>query len=119
MPPGIGFKMSVCGFTRVVSAHMISSMLYRSTSTSTRDRQPHALTGGQDGAQEIALPAFFDLVALLDLDDAAAPIGHAVRDVDVLNDAWLQPFAQLEDRRLAYGRVDVVVVGHVHAQGVN
>ena len=28
MPPGIGLRMSVWGFTRVVSAHMMSSIVY-------------------------------------------------------------------------------------------
>ncbi len=55
-------------------------------------------------------------MALLHLDDAAAPIGHAVRDHHVLHDARLQPVAELEDRRLAHGRVDVVVVERVDAE---
>ena len=81
-----------------------------------RDGEPHALRARQRRAEEVALPAFVDLVALLDLDDAAAPVGHAVGDHHVLDDAGLQPVAQLEDRRLAHRGVDVVVVEHVHAE---
>ena len=81
-----------------------------------RDREPHALRARQRGGEEVALPALVDLVALLHLDDAAAPVGHAVRDHHVLHDAGLQPLAQLVDRGLAHGGVDVVVVERVHAE---
>src|SRR3974390_3028221 len=54
-----------------------------------RDGKPHALRTGQRGCEEIALPALVDLVALLHLDDTAAPVGHAVWDDDVLHDARL------------------------------
>ena len=63
-------------------------------------------------ALKVALPAFFDLVALLDLDDAAAPVGHRIGDHDVLDDAGLQAVAQFEDRRLADGGVDADLGGH-------
>src|SRR5579864_787616 len=62
-----------------------------------RDCEAHALAHGERGGQEVALPALLDLVALLDLDDATAPVGHAEGDVDVLHDAWLQPLAELEN----------------------
>src|SRR5574341_2452355 len=71
-----------------------------------RDGEAHALRARQDRREEIALPAFFDAVALLHLNDAAAPVGHAVRDVHVLDDSRLEPVAQLEDRRFAHGGVD-------------
>ena len=51
--------------------------------------EPHALIARKNCGQEITLPAFFDLVALLDLDNASTPIGHAVRNVDVLDDTRL------------------------------
>src|SRR5215471_9487595 len=57
------------------------------------DGQPHPLARRQDRAEEVTLPAFLDLVALLDLDDAATPVGHTEGNVHVLNDAWLQAFA--------------------------
>src|SRR5712671_2094970 len=38
--------------------------------------QPHALVAGQHRRQKIALPPFLNLVALLDLDDAATPVSH-------------------------------------------
>ena len=81
-----------------------------------RDGEPHALRAREDGGEEVALPALVDLVALLDLDDGAAPVGHAVGDHHVLDDAGLQPVAQLVDRRLAHRGVDVVVVERVHAE---
>src|SRR5882762_1281283 len=40
------------------------------------NRQPHALIARKHRRQKIALPSFFDLIALLDLDDAATPISH-------------------------------------------
>src|SRR5581483_5922475 len=80
------------------------------------DGEAHALAAGEDGAEEVALPALLDLVPLLDLDDAAAPVGHAVWDVYVLDDPRLQALAQLVDRRLADGGVDVAVVGGVDAE---
>src|SRR3974390_3842154 len=52
----------------------------------------------------------------LDLDDTAAPVGHAIGDDHMLYDAGLQPFAQLEDRRLAYRSVDIVIVQRMHAE---
>ncbi len=55
-------------------------------------------------------------MALFHLNDAAAPIGHTVRDHHVLHDARLQTVAQFVDRGLAHGRVDVVIVEHMHAK---
>src|SRR5713226_2236034 len=81
------------------------------------DGQAHALAAGQDAGQEVALPAVLDLVALLDLDNGPAPVGHAVGDIHVLDDAGLQPVAQLIDGRFADGGVDIGVVGHVDAEG--
>ena len=52
-------------------------------------RQAHALVARENRGQKVALPTFFDLVALLHLNDAAAPIGHGVRDVYVLDDPRL------------------------------
>ncbi len=52
----------------------------------------------------------------LDLDDRAAPIGHAVGNVDVHDDSRLHSLAKLEHRRFTDGRVDVVVVEGVHAE---
>ena len=52
--------------------------------------EPHTLIARKNSSQEIALPAFLDLVAFFHLDDASAPIGHAVRNVDVLDDTGLQ-----------------------------
>ena len=80
------------------------------------DGEAHPLVAGEDGGEEVALPALLDAVALLDLDDAAAPVRQAVRDVDILNDAGLQALAQLEDGGLAKRRVNVAVVGGVDAQ---
>src|SRR2546430_529158 len=80
------------------------------------DRQAHALTAGHRGNEEVAGPAVLPLVALLQLDDAAAPVGHREWNVHVLHDARLQPLAELIDRGLADGRVDVVTVEHVHAE---
>src|SRR5438034_2598293 len=80
------------------------------------DREAHALAARHGRNEEVAGPAVLPFVALLQLDDAAAPVGHRVWDVHVLHDARLQPFAELVDRRLADGRVDVVTVEHVHAE---
>src|SRR5438309_1170764 len=80
------------------------------------DREPHALAAGHRGDEEVSGPAVLPLVPLLQLDDAAAPVGHRERDVHVLHDARLQPLAQLVDRGLADGRVDVVAVEHVNAE---
>src|SRR5260370_29456746 len=71
------------------------------------------------GGQEVPLPSFFDLIAFLHLNDATAPVSHAVRNVHVLNDSLLQSFAQLVDRRLAQGRVDIIAIQHVNPQQVN
>src|SRR6476619_2980392 len=81
-----------------------------------RDCKPHALRAGERRGEEVALPAFIDLVALLDLDDTAAPVGHAVGDHHVLHDARLQPLAQRVERRLAHVGIDIVVVEGVDAQ---
>src|SRR5262245_6722679 len=81
-----------------------------------RDCKPHPLRAGERRGEEVALPAFIDLVALLDLDDASAPVGHAVGDHHVLHDARLQPLAQLVERRLAHCGVDIVVIERVYAQ---
>ena len=70
-------------------------------------------------AEEVALPALLQAVALLHLDDDAAPVGHAVGNVDVLDDAGLQAVAELEHRRLADRCVDVVFVERVRAQAVD
>src|SRR5205085_11826640 len=83
------------------------------------DRQAHALRTRENCPQEIALPPLFNPIPLANLDDAATPIGHRIRNVDVLDNAGLQPLAELEDRRLTYGRVDVAVVRHVDAQRVD
>src|SRR4029077_5054204 len=66
---------------------------------------------------EVTLPTFLDPIALLDLNDCPSPVGHAVGDVDVHDNAWLHAFAQLEHRSFADGGVDVVVVEGVDAQG--
>src|SRR6266404_1682252 len=89
---------------------------YTTLFRSHRDREPHALRAGERRGHEVALPPFVDLVTLLHLDDAAAPVGHAVGDHHVLHDAGLQPLAQLVDRRLAHRGVDVVVVEGVDAE---
>src|SRR6267378_5846536 len=70
------------------------------------DGEAHALAARHRGDEEVAGPAVLPLVALLQLDDAAAPIGHREWNVHVLDDAGLQPLAELVDRRLADGRVD-------------
>src|SRR4029077_4077946 len=66
---------------------------------------------------EVTLPTFLDPIALLDLNDCPSPVGHAVGDVDVHDNARLHAFAQLEHRSFADGSVDVVVVESVDAQG--
>src|SRR6266851_3160419 len=81
------------------------------------DRQPHPLAGGQDRAEEVALPTLLDLVALFDLDDAAAPVGHRVRDIHVLTNTWLQAIAQLINGGFADRGIDIVVVCHGRAHG--
>ena len=58
-----------------------------------RNREPHSLIACENRRQEIPLPAFFDLVPLLDLNNASAPVRHAERNIHVLNDARLQPLA--------------------------
>ena len=57
------------------------------------DRQPHSLITRKNRGQKIPLPTFFDFVPLLDLYNTAAPVGHAERNVHILNDAGLQPLA--------------------------
>src|SRR5580765_8481710 len=80
------------------------------------DDQTRALRSREDRGHEIALPPFFDAIALLDLDDRSAPIRHAVRNVNVHDDAGLHAFAELEHRRFADRRIDVVIVERVHAE---
>ena len=57
------------------------------------DREPHSLITRKNRGQKIPLPTFFDFVPLLDLYNTAAPVGHAERNVHILNDAGLQPLA--------------------------
>ena len=82
------------------------------------DRQPHPLARRHGRDQEVPDHAVVRLEPLLHLDDAAPPIGHAERDVDVLDDPRLETLAELEDRGLAHRRVDVVAVEHVDAEQV-
>src|SRR5579864_6359694 len=82
------------------------------------DREAHPLTARHGRDEEVADHAVIGLEPLLDLDDAAAPIGHLVGDVHVLDDAGLEPFAEFEDRRLAHGGIDIVTVEHVDAEQV-
>src|SRR4029453_14140513 len=60
---------------------------------------------------------FPDSVWLLYLNDCASPIGHAVGNIDVHDDARLHPLTKLEHRGFADSGVDVVVVESVDAQG--
>src|SRR5262249_61484171 len=79
------------------------------------DGEPHALRAGQGGGEEVALPALVDLMALLHLDDAAAPIGHAVRDHHVLDDARLQAGASTLNSGLAHRWRATASAESVHA----
>src|SRR5205807_4507876 len=83
------------------------------------NRQTHALVASENRGEKISLPTFFDLVALLYLDDAAAPIGHGIRDVQVLNNSRLKPLAQFVNRGLAQRGVDVIAVEYVYAEQID
>src|SRR5437870_11076340 len=84
-----------------------------------RDDEPRSLGRRQDGCHKISLPSFFDLVALLDLNDRPSPISHTVGNIDVHDDARLHPFAELEHRGFTHRGIDVVVIESVDAEGKN
>src|SRR5579884_289660 len=57
------------------------------------NRQAHALARGHRRDEEVADVTVVGPQALLDLDDAPAPVGHRERDVHVLHEAGLEPLA--------------------------
>ena len=81
-----------------------------------RDHQARTLRCCEDGGHEVTLPAFFNAVAFLDLNDGAAPIGHTVRNIDVHDQAGLHSFAELEHGGFAHRRVDIVIVESMNAE---
>src|SRR5215475_2913447 len=82
------------------------------------DAEAGAQRDRERGGQDVAMQALVARAALLDLEDHAAPVGHAHGNVRVDAEPGHDPLRELEEARLADDAVDEVLIHSVDDEPV-